>query len=56
MTTNDCTCSIGILISQVNETANQIQMAFIQRVMERDWLDEYTKNQCVDKVNSREIH
>ena len=38
------------VIPKVNETANQIQKAFVQRVMGKDWLDKFTKDQCVEKV------
>lgn len=37
---------------RVNDTANAIQKAFIERIMEKDWLDSTTKQRCVDKVNS----
>jgi len=34
----------------VNETTNQIEKAFVERVVEKDWLDQTTKDQCVEKV------
>ncbi|XP_065890272.1 endothelin-converting enzyme homolog isoform X2 [Dysidea avara] len=40
------------LIDTVNETANQIEKAFVQRLMEKDWLDQPTKDQCAEKVNA----
>ena len=36
---------------KVNETTVQIEKAFVERVMEKDWLDQTTKEQCVEKVN-----
>jgi len=38
------------LVFKVNETANQIEKAFVQRVMDKDWLDEITKERCIEKV------
>ena len=40
-----------IFVLKVNETANQIEKAFVQRVMEKDWLDQTTKNRCAEKVH-----
>ena len=38
-------------IFKVNETADQIVEAFIERLMDKDWLDEKTKDRCVEKVS-----
>ena len=35
----------------MNETADQIVEAFIERLMDKDWLDEKTKDRCVEKVS-----
>ena len=35
---------------QVGEVAEQIKIAFKQRVEEKDWLDETTKEQSKEKV------
>ena len=37
---------------KVNETANQILNAFTERLMEKDWLDDITKDRCRNKVYS----
>ena len=44
--------SLYMFIFKVNETANQILEAFIERLMDKDWLDEETKDRCVDKVST----
>lgn len=35
---------------QVDEMVNNIFKVFVERIMEKDWLDDYSKNQCKDKV------
>ena len=35
---------------QVGEVAEQIKIAFKQRISEKDWLDETTKNRSKGKV------
>lgn len=37
---------------KVNETINQIEEAFLDNLMEKDWLDNVTKDRCMDKVNT----
>ena len=35
---------------KVNDITTQMEKAFVQRVMEKDWLDNITKEQCLVKV------
>ena len=35
----------------MNKTINEIETAFLDNLMEKDWLDEVTKQGCVDKVS-----
>lgn len=37
---------------KVNDTATAIENAFIERIMEKSWLDNTTKERCVDKVHA----
>jgi len=40
---------------QVGDIAEQLKIAFKQRILEKDWLDETTKNRTVEKVGENTV-
>ena len=41
---------------QVNDTANEILETFTDRIIAKDWLDDVTKERCIDKVHSYTVN
>lgn len=36
----------------MNKTINEIEAAFLYNLMEKDWLDDTTRDHCMDKVHA----